>query len=117
MPDIQMAGHAQNSFYAWLTGSLRKTQLQSHCFLQCFLAAAAFFLCPHPLPAGLFLAIMIYAALLYSNFNRGTLPYLIPVAYFLPSSIKTGVFASHPAFHLTAKQLELVHTTSRSCSL
>lgn len=117
MPEIQMAGHAQHSFCTWLTESLRKPQFQRHCSLQCFLAAEAFFLCPHPLPAGLFLAIMIYVALLHSIFNCGTLPCLIPVAQFLPSSVITGVLASHPALHLTAKLLELVHTTSRSCSL
>lgn len=117
MPEIQMAGHAQHSFCAWFTESLRKPQLQSHCSLWCSLAAAIFLLCPHPLPAGFFLAIMIYVALLHTNFNCGTLPYLIPVAQFLPSSVITGVLASHPDLHLTAKLLELVHTTSRSCSL
>lgn len=117
MPEIQMAGHARHSFCAWLTESLRKPQLQSHCSLWCFLTAAVFLLCPHPLPAGLFLAIMIYVALLHSIFNCGTLPYLIPVAQFFPSSVITGVLASHPAPHLTAKLLELVHTTSRSCRL
>lgn len=114
---IQMAGHARHSFCAWLTESLRKPQLQSHCSLWCFLTAAVFLLCPHPLPAGLFLAIMIYVALLHSIFNCGTLPYLIPVTQFFPSSVITGVLASHPAPHLTAKLLELVHPTSRSCRL
>lgn len=117
MPEIQMAGQAQHSFCAWLTESLRKPQLQSHGSLWCFLTAAAFFLCPHPLPAGLFVAITVYVALLHSIFNCGTLPCLIPVAQFLPSSVITGVLASHPALHLTAKLLQLLHTTSRPCSL
>lgn len=90
---------------AWLTESLWKPQLQSHSSLWCFLAATAFFLCPHPLPAGLFLAIVIYAALLHSIFNCGILPYLIANAQFLPSSVITSVLASHPALHLTAKLL------------
>lgn len=78
-----------------------ETTASKSLFLQWFLAAAAFFLCPHPLPAGLFLAIMIYVSLLHSIFNCGTLPCLVPVAQFLPSSVITGVLASHPALHLT----------------
>lgn len=78
-----------------------ETTASKSLFLQCFLAAAAFFLCPHPLPAGLFLAIMIYVSLLHRIFNCGTLPCLVPVAQFLPSSVITGVLASHPALHLT----------------
>lgn len=117
MPEIHMAGHAQHLFCAWITEFLRKPQFQSRCSLWCFLAAAAFFWCPHPLPAGLFIAIMIYVALLHSIFNCGTLPYLTPIAQFLPLSVVTGVLASHPALHLTAKLLELVPPPSRSCSL
>lgn len=90
---------------AWLTESLWKPQFQSHCSLWCFSAAAAYFPCPHPLHVGLFLAIMIYAALLHSIFNCGILPYLIPNVWFLTSSVITSVLASHPALHLTAKLL------------
>lgn len=102
--------------FAWLSEALWKPQLQSHCSLQCFTATAAFFLCPHPLPAGLFLAIVIYAALLHSIFNCETLPYLIPNAQFLPSSVITSVLASHPSSSdsQTTYSLELAHTAPRS---
>lgn len=90
---------------ACLTESLWKPQFQSHCSSWCFSAAAAFFLCPHPLPAGFFLVIMIYAALLHSFFNCGILPYLIPNVWFLTSSVITSVLASHRALHLTARLL------------
>lgn len=104
--EIQLASHAQHSF-CMLYWIFVETTASKPLFLMVFFSCCSTFTVPTSFTYRAFPSNYDLCCSVSQHFlsNCGILPYLISNSQFLPWSVTTGMLASHPALHLTAKPL------------